>query len=81
MEVGSTKLPTVFTTGLAIPVVMSRSDQVHVVSLIGVTQTEAKGVLSTHQYWVSPVEVSGCTESFLKMGFRFSSDRNSILGF
>nr|POE93734.1 hypothetical protein CFP56_30506 [Quercus suber] len=44
-------------------------------------QTEAEGVLSTHQCWVSLVEVLGCTESLLKMGFSFSSDRNSILGF
>ena len=27
------------------------------------------------------MEMSGCTESLLKMGFRFSSDWNSILGF
>ena len=86
-EVGSTE-PTI-TIGLATPV-MSRSDederslsinQVYVVSLVGATQTEAEGVLSTHQRRVSSVEVSRCTESLLKMGFRFSFDWNSILGF
>nr|XP_023895230.1 uncharacterized protein LOC112007156 [Quercus suber] len=90
MEVGSTEPPTPNETGLAKPVVMSRSDdderslsvnQVHVVSPVGAAQTEAEGVLSTHRHWVSLVEVSGCTESLLKMGFRFSSNRNSILGF
>ena len=80
-EVGSTE-PTI-TTGLATSVVMSRSDdderslsinQVYVVSPVGATQTEVEGVLSTHQRWVSSVEVSRCTESLLKMGFRFSSN-------
>ena len=52
---GSTESTT--TTRLATPMVMSRSDdderslsinQVHVVSPVGVTQTEVEGVLSTH---------------------------------
>ena len=60
MEVGSMEPTT--TTGLATPMVMS-VNQVHVVSPVGATQIEAKGVLSTHQHWVSLVEVSGCTES------------------
>ena len=55
--------------------------QVHVASPVGVTQTEAKEVVSTHQRWASSVEVSGCIELLLKMGLRFSSDRNSTLGF
>ena len=90
-EVGSTKPTTlVLTIGLATPVGIPRSDddewsssvnQMHVASPIGVTQYEAEGVVSTHRRWASPVEVSGCTELLLKMGFRFSSDRNSTLGF
>ena len=27
------------------------------------------------------MEVSGCTETLLKLGFKLSSDRNSILGY
>jgi len=80
----------VLITGLASPVGIPRSDddersssviQVHVASPVGVTQTEAEGVVSTHQRWASPVEVSRCIELLLKMGFRFSSNRNSTLGF
>nr|POF08499.1 hypothetical protein CFP56_42636 [Quercus suber] len=52
-----------------------------VVSLVGATQTESEGVSSIHQCWVSPVEVSECTDSRRKMGFTVSSDRNSILGY
>ena len=80
----------VLATGLATPMRIPRSDddewsssvnQVHVASPIGVTQSEAEGVVSTHQHWASPMEVSGCTELLLKMGFRFSSNQNSTLGF
>ena len=51
------------------------------VSSVGATQTKVEGVLSIHQRWVSPVEVSGCTEPLLKMGFRLSSNWNCILGY
>ena len=37
--------------------------------------------MSSHQRWALSVEVSGCTEPLLKIGLRFSSDRNSTLGF
>ena len=50
-------------------------------SSVGAMQIEVKGVGSTHQCWASPMEVSGCTEPLLKMGLRFSSNRNSTLGF
>ena len=43
-------------------------------------QKPAEGVLSVPQCWVSPVEESGCTGILLKLGFRLSSDRNSLLG-
>ena len=53
----------------------------HVVSPVGATQTKVEGALPIHQHWVSPVEVSGRTETLLKLGFRLSSDQNSILGY
>ena len=68
--------PTAFTTGLATPEVVLRSDDderrlsvkpLHVVSPVGATQTKAEGALSIHRHWVSPVEVSGCTETPLKL--------------
>ena len=37
--------------------------------------------MSINQHWVSPVEVLGRTEPLLKMGFKLSSDWNSILGY
>ncbi|KAK7852662.1 hypothetical protein CFP56_038244 [Quercus suber] len=81
--------PTVFTTGLATPVVMSRSNdnerslsvnELHVVSPVGVTQTEAEGVLSIHQRCFTGGSVEVHRVSF-EDGFTFSSDRNSILGY
>nr|POE72519.1 hypothetical protein CFP56_33836 [Quercus suber] len=81
---------TVCKTGLATPVILSRTNddersssvnQSQVVSLVGATQTESEGVSSIHQCWVSPVEVSECTDSRRKMGFMVSSDQNSILGY
>ena len=53
----------------------------HVVSPGGATLTKAEGASSVHRRWVSLVEVSGCTETPLKLGFRLSFDRNSILGY
>ena len=44
-------------------------------------QTKAEGALSIYQHGVLPMEVSGCTETLLKLGFKLSSDRNSILGY
>ena len=52
----------------------------HVVLPVGATQTKAEGVMPINQRWVSPVEVLGRTDIPLKMGFKLSFDRNSVLG-
>ena len=79
----------ILTTELATPEVLLRDDEderslsvspLHVVLPVGATQTKAEGVTPINQHWVSPVEVSGRTEIPLKMGFKLSSDRNSVLG-
>ena len=80
--------PTVSSSCSMAPVEMSRSEnegsfsvsQLHVVSLMTAMQTDADGGLLAQPWYALPVGVLGCTKNLQHIVFRYSSNRNSVLG-